>query len=111
MRQVIAWINYLPSDSATGRALHGDEAIEWGLTEHLLAGTIDLLAWANYQRAGGQGSKPRPIKRPGVTDNDRRHGGATGLSTDEAKRILTGYRTGAYEGAESTREDVTTDGD
>lgn len=91
--------------------MHGDEAVEWGLTEHLLAGAIDLLAWGNYQRAGGQGGKPKPIKRPGVNDIGRRHGGPTGLSPEEAKRILTGYRVGEYEGAESTREDVTTDGD
>lgn len=44
-------------------SLHGDAA-RWGVTEHLLATTIDVLAGANWQRSGGKGPKPKPIPRP-----------------------------------------------
>lgn len=38
----------------------------WSTEAHMLAGVIDLLAGANWQRAGKKSvPKPVPIKRPG----------------------------------------------
>lgn len=36
------------------------------MTNLLLASIADIGAMANWQRGGGKGSKPKPIKRPGV---------------------------------------------
>lgn len=38
---------------------------QWTTTDHLLAGVLDALNGANYQRGGGRGSKPKPVPRPG----------------------------------------------
>lgn len=62
-RELISYIRYLPRDSAVGREIVGDAA-DWGLIEHRLADITDLLAGANWQRAGGKGNKPKPIRRP-----------------------------------------------
>lgn len=91
---MLSWLQHLPSDSATLRAVNPDD-IDWGLPEQLLAGIVDVLTWANYQRAGGKGPKPKPIPRPGVKTNTRRYGRTT-LPPVEARRILDGYRRGDY---------------
>ena len=50
------------------RAING-EAARWGDTEHLLAAMVDLLAGANWQRAGDKRRPaPEPITRPGTGD-------------------------------------------
>lgn len=43
----------------------GPEHVGWDLHAHLLAGVLDALNGANYQRSGGKGQKPKPIPRPG----------------------------------------------
>lgn len=45
----------------------------WTLNDHLLAGAVDALRGANWQRGGAKGSKPKPIPRPG-TSTQARHG-------------------------------------
>jgi hypothetical protein len=52
-------------------SLHGDAA-HWGVSEHLLATTIDVLQGANWQRSGGKGLKPKPIPRPDPRAEKRR---------------------------------------
>ena len=59
-----AVLTTLHHTSATSRAINGPDA-EWGLTDHLLALVIDTTQIGNWQRSGGKGSKPKPIKRPG----------------------------------------------
>lgn len=54
----------LPRDSALAGELLGDDA-PWDLSTHLLAGIVDALHVANYQRVG-KGPKPRRLPRPGV---------------------------------------------
>lgn len=49
--------------SPLGVALHGDAA-RWGVSEHLLATAVDALLGANWQRSGGKGAKPKPVRRP-----------------------------------------------
>ena len=46
-------------------ALFGEQA-RWGDLEHLMAGAFDLLAAGNWQRGGGKGQRPQPVKRPGA---------------------------------------------
>lgn len=36
----------------------------WTVSDHLLAQVVDVLSVANWQRAGGKGSQPDPVKRP-----------------------------------------------
>ncbi len=54
-------ISHLPFDSQTALAMNG---YVWGNQEELLATCADILMMANYQRGGGKGRKPEPIKRP-----------------------------------------------
>ena len=74
----------LPPDSATVIAATGGTSL-WGLQEHLAAATVDLLAAANWQRGGGKGVKPKPLKRPG---------GSRTYSVDEMRELLDLSRTG-----------------
>lgn len=84
----------LPPDSATVIAATGGTSL-WGLQEHLTAATVDLLAAANWQRGGGKGVQPKPLKRPGVNDGDvERIGGSRTYSVDEMRELLDLSRTG-----------------
>ncbi|WP_308294674.1 hypothetical protein [Streptomyces sp. JJ66] len=65
-------IRHLPRDSAVNLADHG-EAAEWGVTEHLLAATVDHLAAANWMTATLHRDEdeepleyPDPVPRPGA---------------------------------------------
>ena len=91
-RELRVFLAHVPADSATARAVHG-EAAAWGLAEHLLAAVVDVLQFANYQRAGGKGRKPRPVKRPGDGRHVTRHG-RTHLPPDEAIDLLARARAG-----------------
>lgn len=59
---------YLPRDSATMLAVAPKQEAElWGVAEYLLAQVVDLLAGANWQRAGKKSApKPKPVNRPTV---------------------------------------------
>lgn len=52
----------LPPGSRVASALGEDGA--WSVGEQIAAHIADTLAWANYQRAGGKGQKPKPLPRP-----------------------------------------------
>ncbi|RKR92767.1 hypothetical protein BDK92_7247 [Micromonospora pisi] len=54
-------IRRLGRDSALYRELAGDNA-DVDLGDHLLAHIGTLLAGANWQRGGGKGSRPKPVK-------------------------------------------------
>lgn len=58
------------------------------MTDHLLAAVVDLLAGANWQRGGGKGRKPKPVKRPGESGPVRHGAKPTGLSNEEVKQAL-----------------------
>lgn len=52
------------SDTATCEAVHG---AQWDRQSQLLAAAVDVLAVANWQRAGDKNNpRPKPIPRPGV---------------------------------------------
>lgn len=69
-RRLGVLVRHLPHDSAIARAVHGEQA-DWGPVEHLLAGVIDRLEVANWQRANhgakkaAQSKPPKPMPRPG----------------------------------------------
>lgn len=75
-RRVRVLIEHLPRDAALVRALHGETA-EWGLTEHLLAATVDQLAvsnWlfvsANRDEHADPPERPSPVPRPGIEEEE-----------------------------------------
>jgi len=76
IRHVAVCVWYLPSDCALARELNGDD-IEWDLTNQLLAAQVDVLAIANWQRAGGKRKdKPKPVERPGMRPDRTTYGGS-----------------------------------
>lgn len=84
------YLRHLPVESATVRAQRGEEAF-WGLREHLLAGAVDELRAANWQRGGGKGPRPKPLPRPGVGPKKERLGGARRRSQAEVKDLLANW--------------------
>lgn len=50
--------------SAIARYELGESAF-WTVDTHLLAGVLDALNGANFQRGGGKGKRPEPVPRPG----------------------------------------------
>lgn len=52
----------LPHGSMTWLAMGLDAG--WSVEAQLMASAVDVLQWANHQRAGGKGSKPTPLDRP-----------------------------------------------
>ena len=63
-RRLSVLIANLPKESATVREMLGAQFVEWSTTDWLLAGVIDVLQGANWQRGGGKGSRPKPVERP-----------------------------------------------
>ena len=51
--------------SAIARCELGESAF-WTVDTHLLAGVLDALNGANFQRSGGRGKRPSPTPRPGM---------------------------------------------
>lgn len=63
-----AVVQHAPPDNAISREVAPSES-GWGTTDYLLAGVVNLLAIANWQRAGDEHApRPKPILPPGVTD-------------------------------------------
>lgn len=80
-RRLGVLVRQLPREARTVRAQYGAEA-DWGQVEHLLAGALDLLAEANWQRAGDKKQPhPKPVPRPGERTR-------TKLSTTELRDRL-----------------------
>ncbi|MFE2045050.1 hypothetical protein ACFXAZ_29885 [Streptomyces sp. NPDC059477] len=71
-RRLAVLVRQLPRDSATLRELHG-EAMDWSVTDHLLAAAVDQLAEANWMFATVHRDEdaealeyPTPVPRPGA---------------------------------------------
>ena len=62
------WVKYMPRSSQLFQSVHGPQ---WSAELHMLANVVDLLAAANWQRGGGKGGRPKPVKRPGVKSGER----------------------------------------
>lgn len=80
-----AVVRHSPRTAALARAVHG-EGVDWDAGVHLLATAVDLLASGNWQRGGGKGVRPKPLKRP----QEKRRIGTTVLTLDEMDKLL-GY--------------------
>lgn len=61
-RSLSVKLRYLPDGSMLWQSLHSDKA--WTQADYLLALAIDRIAGGNWQRGGGKGSQPEPVKRP-----------------------------------------------
>lgn len=56
------WVKFMPASSQLFQAVRGPQ---WSAELHMLANIFDTVAAANWQRGGGKGGRPKPIKRPG----------------------------------------------
>ncbi|MFB9661601.1 hypothetical protein ACFQS3_02665 [Glycomyces mayteni] len=77
----------LPAASRFIRAVAGPKA-EWNASEYILAGILDTLANANWQRGGGKGRRPKPIPRPGKEVVETRYGAKPTRSNAEVLKYL-----------------------
>ncbi|MFW9223248.1 hypothetical protein [Corynebacterium striatum] len=63
MRDLVAFIESLPKDSALTRVVLGEDAV-WGLGEDLAAIIADRLGWIHFALVGQKGDEPpAPIYR------------------------------------------------
>jgi len=85
-------VAHLPPESATARVQRGGEAT---VANELLAHVANLLAAANWQRGGGKGPKPKPIRLSGDDPDDSRIG--TAVPIDEMRHLLDHWSEGAVE--------------
>lgn len=75
-------VRQLPAGSATHISTQGLRAA-WTPGEYLLANVADSLAAANWQRGGGRGKKPKPVRRPADQAGVEQLGGGSSMSIDE----------------------------
>ena len=59
LRDLVAFIESLPKDSALTHVVLGEDAV-WGLGEDLAAIIADRLGWIHFSLVGQQGDKPPP---------------------------------------------------
>lgn len=71
------------------REIEGNESHPWDLDAHLLAGVLDALNAANWQRGGGKGRRPQPVPRPGVTEVEKKQIGKSAVTIAELDAFLT----------------------
>lgn len=57
------FVENLGVDSALYRARH-PRTWRWGLDIEFLSAILHVLQQANWQRGGGKGNKPKPVRRP-----------------------------------------------
>ena len=79
-------------NGAVFKAIHGERA-EWGLQDHLLArigDTLDLLWWAKTEDATKNRNRPKPLPRPGITDDSKKQIGSGSLPVDAMREWLGG---------------------
>jgi len=89
-----AIIRNAPRTSAIARSVDPERA-EWGVTDYLLAQVADAGAWLVWAKSadGAKGrNRPKPIPRPGWTDDstetDTRHFGSDPVPLDELVDFL-----------------------
>jgi hypothetical protein len=102
-RELRVFLRYLPTDSATARAVRGATADEeaWTLDRQLLASAVDAIRENTFAtvKLGGDPKKtgrlkpPRPIPRPGVEEpknatNTIRFGGKYGSGAKQLAAVF-----------------------
>ena len=79
-------INLAAPDSLVRRALDPD-TYSWTRTNALLADIFDVLASANWQRAGNKTApKPKPYPRPGDTNDTTQFGERAGFEPEHSDK-------------------------
>jgi hypothetical protein len=81
-----AFVRFAPLDSQLATEVNG--AAPWSRLEVLTASLIDSVRAGNWQRGGGKGPKPKPIKVPGYDNNEQVIGKP--LPIDEVQAYLNG---------------------
>lgn len=84
---MISWLHNSTPDSRYARAILGEDAL-WTLSNHLLATVADRIAGGNWQRGGGKGGRPKPIRRPGTGGGRTTYGGKHGRTNEEVTAAL-----------------------
>lgn len=83
----------------TREALPGSAVLRWvdpwDIDTHLLAGVLDALNGANWQRGGGKGAAPKPVPRP---EDMRRTQAEVVDETPDDDHIPTVDESGTYKG-------------
>jgi hypothetical protein len=98
-RRFVTLLHHLPPESATARLQRGGEGT---VTNELLAVIASNIAAGNWQRSGGKGQRPRPIRLNGEADPDRARMG-TAVPIEEMRSLLDDWAHGATEtGSEVT---------
>lgn len=55
----------------------------WGVTDYMLANTVDILNVGNWQRGGNNNSpKPKPVRRPGEEEESVKRFGADPIAPE-----------------------------
>ena len=62
-REFKLFVKHLSTDSAYYRA-RNPRSWNWDTNTELMSAILYVLQWANWQRGGGEGEKPKPIQRP-----------------------------------------------
>jgi len=75
-------LRQLPAGSALSRSTTGTS---WSQEDELLAGILDTLRSGNWQRGGGKGPRPKPLRRPGSKSTKTI---GTPVAIDEMRQIL-----------------------
>lgn len=83
--EVGAFLAHLPPDAALWAVTNSPR--QWRWIEHLLAASVHAAQSGNWQRGGGKGRRPRPIKPPGASEADETTVGQA-LPIDLARRLL-----------------------
>lgn len=65
----------------------------WTTEAHHAALVVDVLQWANYQRAGAKGSRPKPVPRPAAIKEAADSARRKEIQTLEAARRMHARRT------------------
>ena len=83
-RRLGVLIRHLPRGSALHREMD-PEGVDWDVNAYLLANVIDIETTALWQRGGGKGPRPKPMRRPPPPG----HGG---LSWDEKVALYEAHK-------------------
>ena len=92
-RDLLVLVKHSPESSALFRSVHGAEQSEWTLTNHLLAAVADSAAWLVWSKtedASRKRNRPKPIQRPGITDDSKKQIGSGTLEIEAMKNWLGG---------------------
>jgi hypothetical protein len=78
-------VDNLPRESATVRAMFGEDA-RWGDPEYLLAQAVDYLQALTIQMSGKKSNRFRPLPRPGQKAREK-FGGKRAYTVEELRRL------------------------